>query len=402
MFDRYGPNSLKVGAYIKALAEMSKEKLANIDRWNLDVKRFVSVYEKALSFQQERFSETQSASNDAKLAVKDKATDNQLQFVSLTASVLVSEDRLTRDEQVFLHLFVIDPRVPLRQLYVEYKKEDFAVETFCQHLSRIDNENIYVKQRPDARGRVGEGLPDFIVHRAGQEFTVEHTFINSYENQVQHENLFSKYFKPLNIEERVRKTYPNKLIDITIPIDAFKRQAEAEKFDFEGFIQNLIAAVAQTPETYSASRTKRFDFPNTSFPIFISKANGFGVTFLIQGIPTSREGVAQQLITEMKRAIVKKGKKLRAAKAKGERTILLLDSDDYALINYEMLAKAFSASLTDPDPPNLEGIDDIYVQHRGGSSWIFPVKLGDRTYPDLPEFEEYWKRQAELLGVRME
>jgi len=49
----------------------------------------------------------------------------------------------------------------------------------------------------------------------------------------------------------------------------------------------------------------------------------------------------------MSRAIRSKGEKLRRAKARGEKTVLLLDSDDYALINYEMLAEAFEKASSD-------------------------------------------------------
>ncbi|HEY0349791.1 MAG TPA: hypothetical protein VGC60_16720 [Pyrinomonadaceae bacterium] len=400
MFDLYGPNSLRVKAYIKAIAEMSEQEFANIDRLNLDSDRLIAVFQKALSFKNERLPQTENASRDATLAALHKGTTNQIVFVSLVASVLVLEDRLNRDEQVFLHLFVIDPRVPLRRLYTEHKKEDFAIEQFCEHLSRIDDENAYIKVRPDARGQIGEGLPDFILHRSGQDFTIEHTYINSYENQVLYEHLYSKYFKPLNIEERIREAFPNKLIDISIPIDAFKRESEARKFDFNQFIENLINAVTRTPETYNPSTGKRFEFPSTRFPVFISKCKGFGVTFVVQIVPASSEQVREHLVAEIKRAVSRKRKKLAVAQTRGENTILLLDTDDYALINYEILAHAFAAAVG-TDQSQFQGIDDVYIQHRGGGCWIFPVKLGEQLYPHLPEFEEYWKKQAQLLGVRL-
>jgi|GEM_PF-5682232 len=396
MFDRYGPNSLKVQEYITALAEMSQEEFANVDRLNLDVDQFSRLFQKTLGLKHDRETEAENASRDAMKAVLEKGDTNRILFVSLVAMALVLEDRLTRDERVFLHLFVIDPKVPLRRLYKEYKKEDRAIETFCEHLSRIDNQNAYIKFRPDARGQVGEGLPDFVLYRLGEEFTIEHTYINSYENQVQYEHLYSKYIKPLNLDQRIKEAFPNKLIDISIPINAFKRESEVKNFDFEAFIKNLTDAVRDAPETRNSQIAKRYDLPNAPFPVFISKSHGFGATFVIQIVPTSREQVRDNLVVEMKRAVERKRRKLATAKAKGEKTILLLDTDDYALLNYEILARAFAATVNQVE---FDGIDDVYIQQRGGVNYVFPVKLGKRIYPHLPEFEQYWRRQAELLGV---
>jgi hypothetical protein len=66
----------------------------------------------------------------------------------------------------------------------------------------------------------------------------------------------------------------------------------------------------------------------------------------------------------MAKAIKKKRKKLKAAKDQGESTILL-DSDDYALANEEILADAFARAVNSA-PSMLDGIDEVYIQHRRG------------------------------------
>lgn len=397
MFERYGPNSLQVTEYIRALSEMSSAEFANVDRLNLDTNKLFALFQKILTFKADRSTETDNARRDAMRAVLEKGNENQIIFVALVASMLVSEDRLTREEQVFLHLWVIDPKVPLRRLYRNHSKEDWAIQKFCEHLSRIDNHNVYVRSRPDARGRTGPGLPDCILNRLGEDYTIEHTFINSYQNQVFYETLFAKYIQPLELENKIKTVYPDKLVHVHLPIDAFKRESDARNFDFERLIQNLIDAVGRTPETQNVGRTTEFQFPNTPFAVHINKCDGWGITFVTQVVPIQREQVPVYLRSEMSRAIRSKGKKLRAAKARGEKTVLLLDSDDYALINYEMLAEAFETASSDRSL--FEGIDDVYIQQRCGVCWIFPVKLGGRRYPDLPEFQDYWNRQAELLGV---
>jgi hypothetical protein len=398
MFERYGPNSLQVAEYITALSEMPPAEFAKIDQLNLDTERFIALLQKAFTFKADRATEIDNASNDVMLAVLNKGTENQIIFVSLVASLLVLEDRLTREEQVLLHLWVVDPKIPLRRLYRNHAKEDWAIKEFCEHLSRIDDHNVYVRSRPDARGQTGPGLPDFILNRFGENYTIEHTFINSYQNQVFYEKLFAKYITPLKLEDKIKAAHPNKLVHVHLPIDAFKRESDARKFDFDQLTQNLIDAVGRAPETRNVGRATEYQFPNTPFPVHISKCAGWGITFVTQIVPIQREEVPVYLTAEMSKAIRRKGEKLRAAKARGEKTVLLLDSDDYALINWEMLADAFANASADRSL--FEGIDDVYIQQRGGGCWIFPVKLADRIYPDLPQFQDYWNRQAELLGVR--
>jgi len=56
------------------------------------------------------------------------------------------------------------------------------------------------------------------------------------------------------------------------------------------------------------------------------------------------------------------------------------------------LAEAF-ARAKGKDEAMLDGIDDVYIQ------WyriVVPVKLGERKYPDLPEFDEYIRKQYGL------
>ncbi len=61
-----------------------------------------------------------------------------------------------------------------------------------------------------------------------------------------------------------------------------------------------------------------------------------------------------------------------------------------------MLGDAF-ADAVGSDAFILDGIDDVYILHRYGPSRVVPVKLRDRLYPDLPEFEEYWDKQVTKL-----
>lgn len=395
MFDQYGPNSLKVSAFIKAVGNLPADDFALVGPTVMDEERLDGLMRRIQSLESERVDERASAFRDATEAVRDKGTELQRKLVASLAAILVLEDRLARDEKTFLSLFLVNTIVPLRLLYEGYKKEDSAVEDFCEQLSLIDGHNAYVKSRPDERGQAGAGQPDFIISRGGKDFTVEHTSVDTYPNQVFFEKLWAKYFKPLKIEERIKQAYPKSFIHISIPIDVFKKESEARKFDFEKFVQDLIGKIAETPKGRNGSKKRTYHLP---FPVQISndEGNGFVGCFVVQIVPTYDEKRNADLESQMAKAVSKKRKKLSEAKARGENTILLLDSDDYALVNDWILADAFARAVS-KDPSVLDGIDEVYIQHRRGNCWLLPVQLGDRIYPELPEFEEYWHKQGELL-----
>lgn len=394
MFEKYGPNSLKVDAYIRAVAELSVEQLALVGRYNLDLQTLSGFGESLNTLGSERVREKANAYLDVAAALENStAVEQQKTILSGLAAALVVEDRLSPDERRFLHLYLIAPTVPLKLLYDNYQKEDFAIEHFCEALFKIDGENAYLKTRPDERGQKGAGLPDFIINRAGKDYTVEHTLVNSFAGQAHYEVLFAKYFKPLNLEQKVQEVYPNDLIDIYIPQNAFTSESAAEKFDFDLFVRNVITAVGQTPVGYNGDQPRTYHFPNTPFAVDITNDGpSHPACFVVQVVPRTREQVAQELENDILRALNKKRKKLQEAKTAGADTILLLDSEDYALVNQFVLARAFGRVVAKCNV-DLDGIDEVYILFRGGNSWVVPVKLGARTYPDLPEFRQYMEHQ---------
>lgn len=398
MFDFYGPNALKVSAFIEAVKNQSDEDFSLTGPRVMDWNRLESLIKKTSSLGNVRVTERSQAVRAAFEAVINKGSELQRKLVAYVASMLVIEDHLTREERTFLSLFLVDTLVPLKTLYKDYEKEDHAIEDFCKQLSLIDGRNVYIKCRPDARGKTGTGLPDFVINRKGKDYTVEHTSINSYANQVHCEKLWAKYFKPLEIEEKVKAAYPQGFVDISIPIDALKSEAEARKFDFGKFVDELIKAVGKTPRGRNGDKAQRRWLPDVPFRVQISNNNGEGFVgcSVIQLVPTYRERMESDLEKEILRAINKKSGKLRRAKNSGEKTVLLLDSDDYALVNELTLADAFARAIA-PNQGILQGVDEVYIQHRRGTCWIVPVKLGDRTFPKLPEFNRYRHRQWKLL-----
>ncbi|HEY6803523.1 MAG TPA: hypothetical protein VI306_08095 [Pyrinomonadaceae bacterium] len=397
MFDKYGPNALKVSAFIGALKRLSANEFALRGPWFVDQKRLDAFLQKVGDLQGERVVERANAYIDSQAALEGKDSEIHREVAASVAKWIVLEDHLTREERNFLFLALVDSIVELKVLYAGFKKEDQAIEDFCEQWSHIDEGKTYIKCRPDSRGQSGEGLPDFILCRGEKDFTIEHTFVNTYRKQVFYELLWARYIKSASIEERIRLAYPEGRISVYIPMDTFKRESQARDFDFAEFKQKLIDSIEKTPKGMYGSKRQTHNLP---FPVVISNDDpmGFPGCYVIAIAPTDEERIETNLEEEIRRAILNKRKKLHEASKRGESTILLLDSDDYAFVNYQLLADAF-AKVAGADTSTLEGIDDVYIQHRGGRCWIVPVKLGSRVYPNLAEFDEYCRRQRELLSI---
>lgn len=399
MFDRYGPNVLKVGAYIEGLERLSAPDFAL--RWprRFDQNRWDAFVQKVGDLKGERITERANAYIDSKAALAGKDSEIHREVAANIAKWIVLEDHLTPEEKNFLFLWLVDPIVQLKLLYLGHNKEDHAIEDFCEQWSRVDSKKSYIKSRPDSRGQVGEGLPDFIVCHGEKDFTIEHTFVNTYQRQVFYERIWEVYIKPAKIREQVKQAYPHSRISIKIPMDAFKRESQASEFDFGEFIRELIDSVKETERGRYGSKQQTYNIP---FPVVVSNDDpmGFPGCYVIQIAPTDEERIETDLEDEIRKAIIKKRKKLQEASKRGESTVLLLDSDDYAFLNYQILADAF-AKAVGSERSILEGIDNVYIQHRSARCWIVPVKLCGRVYPNLAEFEEYCTRQRGLLSMSL-
>lgn len=403
MFEVYGPNSLVVNSYIEALQELTTEQLAVININDYELTNIKAIIERVNNLKDIRSVERALAKENAHKAVTGKGYEWQQLLTSEIGGWLVLEDHLESSERNFMYLYLLNQFISLKVLRDKYQKEDWAIEDFCDQLSKVDNQRVFIHSRPDAKGKGGMGLPDFIISRKGVNYTVEHTSINTYEKQEHYNRLWDKFIKPLEIEKKVNNSYPNKWVNIHIPIDAFKSQGIAQRYDFDIFLKKLLEAVGETirktPKSFNLAERHIYAFNNPDFDVSVSIDEGFNGCFVIRIAPTNSEQTKNYLDKEIVRAITKKQPKLNRAKEKGENTILLLDSDDYAFVNVDILSEAFRREVS-KKPSIAEGIDEIYILHRGGSGLVVPVKLAERFYPELPEYREYKLKELNIQNFK--
>lgn len=130
----------------------------------------------------------------------------------------------------------------------------------------------------------------------------------------------------------------------------------------------MIDAVGKTPEGYNGNKPRAYQLDGTPFTVRINyDGDSHPYVFIVSVVPTTQEQVRADLEKDIARAVKSKSKKLRAAHERGARTILLLDSDDYALVNPFILADAFGRVAAGGEV-SMDGINEVYIQHRGGAT----------------------------------
>lgn len=396
-FDRHGPNACKVQALLRALRELSADDAARLEGCVLHTEQFFLVIANIASRDNRQVSAL-AAMEDAMCAVAHTGSGDLMKIVGSIAAALIYGDRVQPLNSWQTFDYIVSTLIPGYKQYEFYDPEDSAIEYFCEQLSKVEGHEVYVVARPDDCGANGTRLPDAVIKRGGEEYVLDHTAVCSYTQQINYEDKFKRAIKNAGIEEAVMAAHPGYGVEIIIPVDAFKTDREIEQFDLQQFARDVVEAVGSVPAGYNHLKHKTFSFPNTRFDVHIARHKYGTYCHVDPLVPINMERLPAHLDVEVTRAVNSKRKKLTAAKEQGARTILLLDSEDHAMLSHEAMAKAFGRVAPNLD---LSGIDEVFTIHnRGTICWVLPAKIGNKVYPNLPEFEDYWLKRVEQYGVR--
>ena len=221
---------------------------------------------------------------------------------------------------------------------------------------------------------------------------VEHTTVDAYREQREDTDRFRRVVMPL--EKTLRTRFPNEYLEIIVPSHAVPAGRVWNELGAT-LADGITEAVASLPRSEAPTRVQLDRVP---FPVLLTR-----------GSPTFEPGcfVARlapedhraQLIDIAAQALREKALKLAAYRRDRRVTVLLIEWLDFALLNHLVVAEAIAASC---DGPNAGDIDEIYIVDGVSSeSRYFPVKLGDRVFPDLPEFRHWWDVQNSMgIGER--
>lgn len=272
-------------------------------------------------------------------------------------------------------------------------REDEALDAWCAAVSQIEGSAVTIISRPD-RELPGRGGCDAIVTRGRARQAAEHTTLDAYLEQRQDTVRYRQVVVPL--EERVAREFADSWIEIQVPSHAVPTGQ-----DWEALKERLFARVCEAIRSmpiasfYDLTFTQ-FEFPDIPFPIWISRQELGGNSpgcYVGRDAPQDRH---EQLVAGIVRALEEKAQQLSAYKGEMA-TVLLLDFDDISLLNQTVVAESFAKAAKER-PDAAAAIDEVYLvdRRRRRGIWVFPVKLGSRIYPDLPEFLAFRREQFKV------
>ena len=263
-------------------------------------------------------------------------------------------------------------------------------------LSQIEGSAVSVVERPD-RVSPGRAGCDAIVERGGVWHAVEHTTIDAYLGRRQDDARFRRVVMP--VELAVAQEFTDSWIEIAVPAHAVPTGQDWDALR-ERFLGRICEAIHAMPiaDYTDLSRTP-FEWPDIPFPIWISRQDRRedAATCIMSRVRP--EDTHDQLVAGITGALRDKSEQLRPYRGT-MKTVLLLDFDDFVLLNQDAVAGAFARAAQ--DSAGADAIDEVYVvDGRRRRVWVFPVKLGTRLYPELPEFRQFFSEQFRMTYGRL-
>lgn len=269
------------------------------------------------------------------------------------------------------------------------QREDRAIEGWCAVLSRIEDSPIVIVERPD-REKPGQGGCDAVVRRQGELQALEHTTLDSYQRRREDDDRFRKVVLPMS--RAVEETFGDSWVELEVPVHAIPSGQDWAALS-KRLCARCIEAIGGMPiADYDDLTRTRFDWPDVHFPVWISRQPNAGDPprcIIFRQAPADSH---DQLAADMERALNDKSTQLRAYHDDGKPTVLLIDFDDIVLLNRDLVAAAFARAAA--NCRGLKAIDEVYLADSGRRPvWVYPVKLGDGIYPELPQFREFFSEQ---------
>lgn len=285
------------------------------------------------------------------------------------------------------------PRLHMRNKKNEGKVCDAVMRAIEKRTSKT---RTHVR-RPEADG-VGPPV-DLRLKLGGQEYAIEHTRIEPYDDQIKMEVIIREilgYFKesislPFPSPAYYELQYP---IDISLPDGKVKRNRALKSLanwvcKNELLLRDKLMCWTGGPyDLYHSDHSvhgKPDGFKCVSklrrWPYAIPIRQRPGSLFLRLIYPEDMEPLIRK---RLMRALSRKCEKLQACKAEGARTVLVLESRDVALTSFEFRGDLLPGVLA----KHSNALDEIFlVETYPDPWWVFPLKHDDGHWPDtgMPE-----------------
>ena len=237
-----------------------------------------------------------------------------------------------------------------------------VVDAFVAHLAESRHPGILVDSRPDVDNRSSSDI-DAI---AGP-LAIEHTSIDTLENQRRDGSWFGEVAQPLEDEFRDRLPFRLRLV---FPYEGIKAgQAwDAIRDALRQWVTDVVPSLTDGRHTIG--------IPRVPFEVSITKESDRPPGLFCMRVAPPDDNLAERLGTLLSR----KAAKLKPYRSAGRRTVLLVESGDIALMNAHKLAETIREAFTNGLP---DGVDELWH--------------ADTSVPGALEF---WDLAPMILGNR--
>jgi hypothetical protein len=224
------------------------------------------------------------------------------------------------------------------------------------------------------------GPVDLVFCLGAQQYALEHTKIEAFAGQLQHDAVFGEFIAPVTAELRKDMPKPG-TYELLFPIDSRLNARKAELDDLQVSLITWVKAKAQAFREEHPIRQDRDHCPRGIRQTITEQLEGFpyhvtlirelhwaesdvhdGVIFAGRIAPDDLEALRRERIQI---ALEKKHKKLQHWKNNGASSLLVLESDDIALTNHALVGECVAALL----PQGPDWLDELYFIYTSLDRW---------------------------------
>ena len=207
---------------------------------------------------------------------------------------------------------------------------------------------VYVVTRwPDEEERSSRACDAYAEAKGERSLAIEHTLIQSYNQQKQHDAEFMRVVGDLEAEFRSAFSFPMKLL---IPMFAVQKGQHWDQI--KSALRTWLSANLIAP-----GRTQPA-IPGVPFPVTLLREDHGAVGLTVGRTSDGSLNVAAELIENIESALASKNDQLRGYREAGDCTILVLESDDVVFANPAHVYRAF---LTAEQATDTSNIDQVWL-----------------------------------------
>jgi len=221
-----------------------------------------------------------------------------------------------------------------------HKTDDRVVDAFVSHLRNFEFPNLTVEEHPDKTNRATADIDAIAGH-----FAIEHTSVDVLDEQRLRSDHWHKAVGGL--EEELKGCVPTHLAIAT----GYQAVTTGQNWaNIRSALKNWLLEYSERLPT----GMNEFEINGVPFPLTIWKREDRPPGVFFSRLVADED---QTLAHTVGPLVGRKAKKLAPYKARGQTTVLLVESDDIAMMNHVVMYKALREACPDGWPV---GVDHIW------------------------------------------